>query len=65
MIGLTVVGKHAATVKTSSLFLILLSPSKGDVKAANASKFAEEPELTGITCLTLRNDENFLIKFFS
>jgi len=50
--GLTVVGKPAATPMTSSPFFIALSPSLGDVNVLNATKFAEEPELTVMTCLT-------------
>jgi hypothetical protein len=46
MTGATVVGKPAATVITSSPLKICLSPSKGEVKAINARRFAEEPELT-------------------
>ena len=51
MIGLTVVGKPAATPITSSLF-IALSPSFGDVKVLKATKFAEDPEFTDKQCLT-------------
>ena len=50
-IGLTVVGKPAATVITSSPFLIALVPSFGDVSVENATRFAEEPEFTVINAL--------------
>src|ERR1700690_2238580 len=46
MIGLTVVGKPAATVMTSSPGLRRRSPSLGDVSALMASRLADEPELT-------------------
>src|SRR3990170_1805172 len=55
MIGATVVGKAAATVITSSPFLILLSPSSGDVNAINARRLADEPEFVKEQCLTPRN----------
>ena len=44
--GVTVVGNPAATVIISSPRLTLLSPSKGDVSAINAMRFADDPELT-------------------
>ncbi|MOA26972.1 hypothetical protein D3C78_1478070 [compost metagenome] len=54
-IGLTVVGKPAATPMTSSPFLMARSPSLGEVSALNATRLAEEPELTEIRYLTPRN----------
>ena len=44
-IGLTVVGKPAATVITSSPGRSRRSPSFGEVSAETASRFADEPEL--------------------
>ena len=44
IIGVTVVGKAHATVMTSSPRFIRRSPNKGDVKAKNANKLADEPE---------------------
>ena len=44
-IGLTVVGKPAATVMTSSPGRSARSPSTGDVSALSASRLADEPEL--------------------
>ena len=52
MIGLTVVGKPAATVMTSSPGRSRRSPSSGDVSALRATRFAEEPELTSIAAWT-------------
>src|ERR1700733_2097992 len=46
MIGLTVVGKPAATVMTSSPGRKQRSPSDGDVKHESAARLAEDPELT-------------------
>jgi antitoxin (DNA-binding transcriptional repressor) of toxin-antitoxin stability system len=46
MIGLTVVGKPAATVMTSSPGRRRRSPSFGEVSADSATRFAEDPELT-------------------
>ena len=46
MIGATVVGNPAATVMTSSPGRMARLPSNGEVRAINASRFAEEPELT-------------------
>ena len=46
MAGLTVVGKPAAAVITSPPGSIRRSPSKGDVRAQNAVRLADEPELT-------------------
>ncbi len=43
--GLTVVGKPAATVITSSPGLRARSPNFGEVSAVSASKFAEEPDV--------------------
>ena len=57
--GVTVVGKPAATVMTSSPLLILLSPRSGDVSAINALRLAEEPELTTDTYLTPRYSPSF------
>ncbi len=48
MIGLTVVGKPAATVITSSPGLSRRSPSFGEVRAVTASRSADEPELTSV-----------------
>ncbi len=58
MIGATVVGKAAATVMTSSPFFIFLSPSFEDVRAMNARRFAEEPELVREQCFTPRKSAN-------
>ena len=44
--GVTVVGKAAATVITSSPRLICRSPSSGAVSVEKATKFAEEPLFT-------------------
>ena len=44
--GATVVGKPAATVMTSSPRRMRRSPRRGEVKAENASKLAEEPAFT-------------------
>ena len=46
IIGLTVVGKPAATPITSSPFLIAFSPSFFEVNVLKATKLAEEPEFT-------------------
>ena len=46
MIGLTVVGKPAATVITSSPGRKRRSPSDGESSALKATRLAEEPELT-------------------
>src|SRR5580692_3351993 len=46
MMGLTVVGKPAATAITSSPGLSRRSPSFGDVSALTASRLADDPELT-------------------
>src|SRR5581483_12512031 len=46
MIGLTVVGKPAATVMTSSPGLIWRSPRRGEVRQEKAQRLADEPELT-------------------
>ena len=54
-IGLTVVGKPAATPITSSPGLIARSPSRGEVSVENATRLADEPELTVIRCFTPRN----------
>jgi Cys-tRNA synthase (O-phospho-L-seryl-tRNA:Cys-tRNA synthase) len=45
-IGLTVVGKPEATVMTSSPFVKRRFPRSGEVSVENATRFAEEPELT-------------------
>ncbi|SEH85524.1 hypothetical protein BAZSYMB_GCONTIG00831_0 [Bathymodiolus azoricus thioautotrophic gill symbiont] len=59
-IGLTVVGKPAATPMTSSPFLMALLPNFGDVSVANATKLADEPELTVIKCLiSINSDSSF------
>jgi hypothetical protein len=57
--GLTVVGKPAATPMTSSSGLIARSLSLGDVRAENASKLAEEPELVVIKNFTPKKSRNF------
>ena len=49
-IGLTVVGKPAATPITSSPGLIARSPNLGEVKVLKATKLADEPEFTVIRC---------------
>jgi hypothetical protein len=50
--GLTVVGKPAATPMTSSPRLMARSPSLGEVRVLKATRLADEPELTVIRCLT-------------
>ena len=57
-IGLTVVGKHAATVITSSPGLSAFSFNFSDVNADNANKFAEEPEFVVVTKLILKKSDN-------
>ena len=59
MIGFTVVGKPAATPITSSPFLIALFPSLGLVRVENATRLADDPELTVRTCLTPKYFANF------
>ena len=59
-IGLTVVGKLAATVITSSPCLIAFSPNLLEVSVENATKFADEPEFTVSKHLTPKNEDNFL-----
>ena len=61
-IGLTVVGKPAATPITSSPFWIARSPNLEEVRVENATRFAEEPEFTVIRCLTPINSANFFSK---
>src|ERR1700690_16237 len=46
MMGLTVVGKPAATVMTSSPGRNLRSPNDGEVRHESAARLADEPELT-------------------
>ena len=46
MSGVTVVGKPAATVITSSPRFTRRSPRSGDVSVIKATRFAEEPEFT-------------------
>ena len=46
IIGATVVGNPQATVMISSPRDIARSPNNGDVRAMNANKFADDPELT-------------------
>src|SRR6185312_16157382 len=46
MMGLSVVGKPAATVITSSPGLRRRSPSLGEVSALTAMRLADDPELT-------------------
>ena len=59
MMGLTVVGKPAATPMTSSPFLIARSLNLGEVNVENATKFADEPEFTVMAYLTPINSANF------
>ena len=54
-IGLTVVGKPAATPITSSPGLMARSPSLGLVSVEKATRLADEPELTVIRYFTPRN----------
>lgn len=54
MAGATVVGNPAATVITSSPLSTRLSPNRGDVRAMNASRFADEPEFTSAQWRTPR-----------
>ena len=63
--GLTVVGKPAATPITSSPFFIALSPNLDEVKVEKATKLAEEPELTVIRCFISINCANSLSNFLS
>ena len=53
-IGVTVVGNPAATVMTSSPRRTARSPRSGEVSAMNASRLAEEPELTRLQYRTPR-----------
>ena len=46
VMGEMVVGNVQAIVITSSPGRILLSPNKGDVRAVNANRMADDPELT-------------------
>src|SRR5947207_430688 len=55
MMGLTVVGKPAATVMTSSPGKRRRLPSLGEVRALTARRLAEEPELTSEAQRTPRN----------
>ncbi len=48
--GLTVVGKPAATVITSSPSFSARSFKRGDVSAVSASRLALEPELQSSAC---------------
>ena len=50
IIGLTVVGKPEAAVIISSPLFIFVSPKLSENKELKATRFAEEPELTGIVC---------------
>ena len=65
MIGATVVGKAAATVRTSEPGLIRLA-KLGDIKAENARRFAADPDAVIMTRLTpmvaARRDSNFSVK---
>ena len=54
-IGLTVVGKPAATPMTSSPGLMARSPRREEVSVEKATRLADEPELTVIRCFTPRN----------
>ncbi len=54
-IGFTVVGKPAATPMTSSPGLTARSPRRSEVSVENATRFADDPELTVIKYLTPRN----------
>jgi len=56
------VGKPAATVMTSSPFLIADFPSFGLVSVLNANKLAEDPELVVKTFFTPRKFASFLSK---
>ena len=56
IIGLTVVGKPAATVITSSPFLIARSFNFGEVNVEKATRFADDPEFTVIKDLIPIND---------
>ena len=63
MLGFIVVGNPAATVITSSPFLIALSPNFGEVSVLNATKFADEPEFVVIKFFTFRKFESFFSNF--
>ena len=52
--GLTVVGKPAATPITSSPGLMARSPRRGEVRAEKATRLADEPEFTVIRYFTPR-----------
>src|SRR6202044_3436018 len=65
MIGFTVVGKPAATVMTSSPGFSRRSPSLGDVRAVNATRLAEEPELTREQLLTPIKRASFFSNAFA
>ena len=58
-IGLTVVGKPAAAVITSSPSFRALFPNREDVRAVTARRFAEEPELHNIACFMPITFANF------
>ena len=60
-IGLTVVGKLAASVITSSPCFIAFSPNLEDVNVENATRFADEPEFTVSKHLTPKNEDNFFL----
>ena len=57
--GVTVVGKPAATVITSSPLLICRSPKRGEVRVIKAVRFAEEPEFTREQYRTPRYSASF------
>src|ERR1051325_1980075 len=58
--GLTVVGKEAATVMISSPGLNLFSSRRGEGKAVTASKFVDDPELVKTACDTPTRWASFL-----
>jgi hypothetical protein len=58
-IGLTVVGKPAATVMTSSPGFSARSPSLGEVSALRATRLADEPEFTSDADRTPTNRASF------
>ncbi|MEI7919791.1 MAG: hypothetical protein WCH65_06570 [bacterium] len=59
MMGVMVVGNHAATVIISSHFFNCLAQSSLAVKAVIASRFAELHELAVMTYFVPKNSENF------
>src|SRR4051812_38685545 len=63
--GLTVVGKEAATVITSSPGWRRSSPKVGDVNDERARRLAEEPELVRTVWSIPKRRENFNSKSFA